>query len=80
MKKEFTNYYDDNGRRIYVSDTLKCKHGYKIIVRKGNNDYYGELVCDENNSCKDIPYHLNNGKGHVKIYEGKNEKNITTKV
>ncbi|NQU87777.1 MAG: hypothetical protein HQ541_18665, partial [Mariniphaga sp.] len=67
MKKEFTNYYDDDDNLIFVGNKLKCKHGYEIIVRKGNNGYYGELICDESNSCKDIPYHLNNGRGYVKI-------------
>ena len=41
-------------------------YGYEVIVKKDVN-YYGELVCDENHSCKDIPYALNEGFGYTKI-------------
>ena len=63
----FTGYYDDNNRQIFVGDKLKSEWGYEVIVIKSDNDYSGKLVCDENNSCRNIPYHLNKGKGHIKV-------------
>ena len=66
-----TQYIDDEGNQIFVGDTLRCKWGYDIIVMKDKNGlgYHGKLVCDEDHSCKNIPYSLNAGKGHVKILE-----------
>jgi hypothetical protein len=34
---------------------------------KDKKQYCGKLVCDENHSCKNIPYALNKGKGYNKI-------------
>jgi hypothetical protein len=68
MKKEFTGFYDENRSKIYLYDKLRSEWNYDVIVHKDENgDYYGKLVCDKNHSCKDIPYALNSGKGHIKI-------------
>lgn len=67
MKKVFTRYYDDNKKPIYVGDTLKSEYGYHVIVYKEGRNYLGKLICEDDNSCKNIPYSLNKGKGHVKI-------------
>ena len=63
----FTGYYDDDNKPIFVGDKLKSKWGYEVIVVKDESGHYsGKLVCDDNHSCKDIPYHLNYGKDHTK--------------
>lgn len=65
--KTFTGYYDDNGNAINVGDKLKSKYGYEVIVVSDNEGYSGKLVCDNNHSCKNISYALNNGEGYTKI-------------
>lgn len=66
--ENFTGYYDDNHEPIFVGDRLKSKWGYEVIVVKDNGDEYsGKLVCDDNHSCKNIPYALNKGNGYSKI-------------
>jgi hypothetical protein len=63
-----TGYFDDNNKPIYVGDRLKSEWDYEVIVVKDEDgDYSGKLVCDEDHSCKNIPYALNKGKGHRKI-------------
>lgn len=63
----FTGFYDDNKQPILVGDKLKSEWGYEVIVVKDSDDYVGKLVCDDNHSCKNIPYALNKGKGYSKI-------------
>ena len=65
--ENFTGFYDDNKQPILVGDKLKSEWGYEVIVVKDSDGYSGKLVCDENHSCKNIPYALNEGKGHSKI-------------
>ena len=66
---EFTGYFDDNNQKIFLGDRLKSKWGYEVIVVKDKEtgEYTGKLVCEDNHSCKNIPYSLNQGKDHVKI-------------
>lgn len=59
-----TNLTDDRGRQILVGDTLQCEDGYKVVVQP---DLTGKLVCKPSDSCANIPYHLNGGKGHTII-------------
>lgn len=64
----FTGYFDDANKPIFVGDRLKSEWSYEVIVVKdGDGDYSGKLVCDDNHSCKNIPYALNKGKGYSKI-------------
>lgn len=64
----FTGYYDDANKPIFVGDKLKSEWGYEVIVVKDDDgDYSGKLVCGKNHSCRNIPYSLNEGKGHSKI-------------
>ena len=64
----FTKYFDDNNKPIFVGDRLKSEWGYEVIVVKDENgSYSGKLVCDNNHSCKNIPYALNKGKGYNKL-------------
>jgi hypothetical protein len=65
--EKYTGYYDDNNKPIYVGDKLKSEWGYEVIVHQEGDSFNGKLVCDENHSCKDIPYALNHGKGYTKI-------------
>jgi hypothetical protein len=66
--KKFTKYFDDNNKPIFVGDRLKSECGYEVtVVKDEDGDYSGELVCDDNHSCKNIPYSLNKGKGYNKI-------------
>ena len=64
---DFTGYYDDNKKPIFVGDTLRSKLGYYVIVVKDGDSYGGKLVCEDNHSCKYISYALNKGAGHIKI-------------
>jgi len=64
---KFTGYYDDNKQPIFVGDKLKSEWNYDVIVYKSGTEYLGKLVCEDNHSCKNIPYSLNKGKGHIKI-------------
>lgn len=66
-KSVFTGYYDDANNQIFVGDKLKSEWGYEVIVYKDGKNYCGKLVCNKNHSCKDIPYSLNKGKGHIKV-------------
>ena len=63
----FTGYYDDGNKPIFVGDKLKSEWNYEVIVVKDESGYSGKLVCDDNHSCKNIPYALNKGKGYSKI-------------
>jgi len=49
MKKRSINtgFKDDQGNPIFVGNTLLCRYGYKVIVKKDKNGFYGKLVCDQ---------------------------------
>ena len=64
----FTGYFDDTNKPIFVGDRLKSEWNYEVIVVKDEDgSYSGKLVCNDKHSCKDIPYALNKGKGYSKI-------------
>ena len=64
INNNFTGYSDDNGNPIFVGQKLESKWGYEVIVCKSDEDaYYGQLVCNDEHSCKNMPYDLNEGKG-----------------
>jgi hypothetical protein len=66
--KKATGYLDDNGEPIFVDDILESEWKYQVVVQESEDgDFYGKLICDDSHSCKDIPYSLNEGAGHVKI-------------
>lgn len=66
LAADFTGFYDDNKEPIFVGQKLKSEWNYEVIVcRSENGTFYGQLVCDDNHSCKNIPYALNNGSGHT---------------
>ena len=63
-----TGYLDDNGEPIFVGDILESEWKYQVVVQESEDgDFYGKLICEDSHSCKDIPYSLNEGAGHVKI-------------
>ena len=45
----FTGYFDDANKPIFVGDKLKSKCNYEVIVVKDEDGHYtGKLVCDDN--------------------------------
>ena len=65
--KEFTKYLDDNKNKIFVGDKLISEWNYEVIVCKSyDGSFYGQLVCNDKHSCKNIPYALNKGEGYIK--------------
>lgn len=62
-----TGFKDSKGINILVGDMLESEYDFRIVVkqRSEDNSFFGALVCDEDNSCKDIPYSLNEGKGYT---------------
>ena len=66
LAADYTGYFDDNGIPIYVGQKLKSQWNYEVIVCKSDDgSFYGRLVCDDNHSCKNIPYALNDGMGYT---------------
>ncbi len=66
LAADYTGYFDDNGDPIFVGQKLKSEWNYEVIVCKSDDgSFYGQLVCDDNHSCKNIPYALNDGMGHT---------------
>jgi len=61
MKKITTN----DGHIINAGDVLKNEYDYFVVVCKNKyGDLYGSLLCSISDSCRNIPYALNNGKGY----------------
>lgn len=56
--------YDKNGKLLRVGDVVHDDYGFDLIVQydKKREEYYGKLVCDESDSCYDIPYFLTQKK------------------
>lgn len=65
-KHKSTGMFDDNKNPIFVGDTLRSEHGYDVVVSELDGDFFGKLICEDNHTCKDIPYALNGGKGYLK--------------
>lgn len=63
---------DENGNRIQLGDTLRSRFGYDVVVVEWPDceGWVGKLVCEPNDPCADIPYCLNDGKGHIRIQSG----------
>lgn len=58
----------DDGLKIKVGDVLESEWGYKVTVyREKDGELCGKLICEPGHSCENIPYSLNNGKGHVHV-------------
>lgn len=68
MNVTFTGMTDDAGTAINVGDTLRSQDGYSVVVcADTDGSFFGRLVCEEDHSCRDIPYGLNGGAGHVVV-------------
>ena len=69
-KPENTEFLDNLGNSIYVGDILFSDDEYLVMVCKcpNENNFYGSLICEIEDSCRNIPYALNRGKGYQKIY------------
>jgi len=63
---------DKNGSEINLGDVLDSDDGYSVVVVKweGIDHWVGKLICDETDSCRDVPYALNDGKGYTKRIVG----------
>lgn len=60
-----TGLVDVNGDSIWVGDILESKYGYRVLVCKNSKGFYGSLICPIEDSCRNIPYALNNGEDYV---------------
>jgi hypothetical protein len=58
---------DDNGEKISLGDILISEYGYKVLVCMDSGGFYGSLICEIGNSCRNMPYALNGGKGFKKL-------------
>lgn len=55
----------NDGHKISVGDVLRNEDGYFVVVcQYKSGGLYGSLLCSVDYSCRNIPYSLNNGKGH----------------
>lgn len=60
--------YDDKGELIKEGDVLLCKWGYAVRVFKLSDGHLsGQLICDQEHACANIPYHLNNGEDYIHL-------------
>jgi hypothetical protein len=66
MKHNFKMMFDDNGVPFTKGDTLISKDGYSVTVDEDEHGYFGWLICPKYHPCRNIKYHINDGKGHVK--------------
>ncbi len=66
--------YTDDREKVHEGDILKCIDGYKVIA-KFDGHWYGQLICDDNNSCKNIPYDISTGHSIVEMAQRKWEFN-----
>lgn len=64
----YTEFSDDTGIPISVGDILNSKDGYSVMVcMDKDGGFYGSLICEIGDSCRDIPYTLNGGRGYIVI-------------
>ena len=61
---------DEKGNEILLGDILDSEDGYSVKVVDGDGHWVGILVCQPGDSCEDIIYALNNGKGYTKRNQG----------
>jgi hypothetical protein len=65
MKKLWTGFFDDYGKKIFEGDILQSCHNYKVkVVIDSEGHFVGKLICKPNHSCANIPYSLSDGRGH----------------
>lgn len=59
---------DKNGVEFELGDILDSDDGYSVVVVEweGIDHWVGKLICDENDSCRDVLYDLNDGDGYTK--------------
>lgn len=54
-----------DGYKIGVGDVLRNEHDYFVVACKDKSGHwYGSLLCAITDSCRNIPYALNNGSGY----------------
>ena len=62
-----TGLVDANGDQIWVGDILESRFGYRVLVCKysDRDGFYGSLICPIGDSCRDIPYSLDDGIDYI---------------
>lgn len=73
-KKIYTGMKDISRRKIYVGDILESNNEFFVLVCQNpkNKSFYGSLICELGDSCRNIPYDLNNGNGYLVVVSGLN--------
>ena|ERR1035437_9587459 len=81
--QKIINPVDDNGFPIEEGDVLRSNCNYSVIAKLNKDKksltlpygWYGQLICPDTHSCKNIPYSIEDGKQH-KIIAKTIEKQI----
>ena len=62
-------FKDSAGQDVFVGDILENDWDYRVVVTldEDGEGCHGELVCEPDHSCANIPYALNGGLGHRKV-------------
>lgn len=74
MPPILTGIKDKEGDEISIGDILESDDGYYVLVcqfvdEKGRNgNFYGSLICELNNPCRNIPYSIHRGIGYKAGY------------
>jgi len=63
MKPIFTGMYDDDLQPIFLGSKLQSNIGCEVIVVEERKSFVGMLVFENTSILRDIPYHLNGGRG-----------------
>jgi hypothetical protein len=64
-----TRFVDEAGNEIFVGDILMSIDSYCVMVcQDEGGHFYGSLICEIGNSCRNIPYALNEGHDYYKVF------------
>ena len=63
MEAVFTGMYDDEFNPIFLGSKLQSDIGCEVIVVEEKKSFVGMLVFESTSILRDIPYHLNGGRG-----------------
>jgi hypothetical protein len=63
MKSIFTGMYDDDLKPIFLGSKLQSNIWCDVIVDEVRRSFVGMFVFENTSILRDIPYHLNGGRG-----------------